>query len=1022
MGIFEDISYGDPALDDELITEAGGFINTIRENVVINKSMYLPKGDPEGKGNIAFLYTHDTDESMRIIKNKTNLVSNNKYKLYYYNMIYKGKIYNKRFNYNLRNERKELYTKISKEAKLTGVRDLGMLGNNVKNLYFDMSKYLDILTSICFKLTPKMYVTEYWKFIKQITGMNINGYDNKFIIVDLKGYKISKKIRENLNNPLFMIYYSLLIRSDLMKDMDVTFYFFNEKKILKITPSNLVRENDLNLLKINMTKMMTGITKKEVVVKATDEKEIEKEEIITTTTTKLTELIDKEETLSTDEQLVKMRMTSPIEKDVSDKVTQNVEKISNKVVDTSNDRIGDKATKEVISDAVTDKVKKEIDADHELLMKMYYSKKRDENQIKSAASTARDKQLREEQKKLEIKGMTFDKLSKINTFDVPIPETDISTSLETTNKNMNTIRFANLDKTYNKDIIKKDIMNAFTSLNNKSIPLFIRKIDVKDSSDELNYKDTYTLSLEDGNRQRHTVKVDIPKFVDDKFLYIGGNKKVIKHQSFFLPVVKVDSNKVEIVTNYSKMTIERMDYGFGVVDRMKKLIKDQPKIQKMFKVGTSNNGDAITTLEYDQYSRMYLKFDNGDTHIIFDQPTALEDAKTKKIKIPEECIYIGTQNGKNLFLNTKTQKTTDDKMVTDVILDSLGDVAKTTLSGIRAGKRLSYTKVKIMKQNMNVGMLLGLWDGLTNLLKRLGIEYELLNNTRNLSLDSDKEVIVFKDCVMVYKQDVVSSLILNGIRAFNTPDYDISAFDEKEPYIDYITKIYGKSIIENALMNFYEFVLDPITIEVLEYLHLPTNIIDLYIHAVNLLADNNFKNSINQNLSRIRCGEIIPAILYERLAKNYVTYRNSDGRKKFSIPQNAVIKEVLSQKTVEDYSTLNPVLEMDMLHAVSTKGFRGVNLDDSYTIEKRAYDNSMIGIIAPNTSPDGSVGISRNLTLEPKIKNIRGIIEDNHESLDKLNDVNLFCPGELSVPMAATIDDPNRLGFSSNGRDVNKLL
>ena len=168
--------------------------------------------------------------------------------------------------------------------------------------------------------------------------------------------------------------------------------------------------------------------------------------------------------------------------------------------------------------------------------------------------------------------------------------------------------------------------------------------------------------------------------------------------------------------------------------------------------------------------------------------------------------------------------------------------------------------------------------------------------------------------------------------------------------------------------------------------------------------------SINQNLSRIRCGEIIPAILYERLSKNYVAYRNSNGKKKFNIPQNCVIKEILAQKTVEDYSTLNPTLEMEMIHAVSTKGFRGVNLDDSYTIEKRGYDNSMIGIIAANTSPDGSVGISRTLTLEPEITNLRGIIKDKHNELDDLNDTNLFSPGELTIPLAATIDDPNRLG------------
>jgi hypothetical protein len=98
---------------------------------------------------------------------------------------------------------------------------------------------------------------------------------------------------------------------------------------------------------------------------------------------------------------------------------------------------------------------------------------------------------------------------------------------------MKHITFQNFEKTYNEKVMTKDITNAILSLNNKSIPMYVREIKTQDSSDELNYKDTYTIYLEDANRQRHTVKVDIPKFLEDKFLYLGGNKKLIKKQYRF---------------------------------------------------------------------------------------------------------------------------------------------------------------------------------------------------------------------------------------------------------------------------------------------------------------------------------------------------------------------------------------------------------------------------------------------------------------------------------------------------------
>ena len=236
--------------------------------------------------------------------------------------------------------------------------------------------------------------------------------------------------------------------------------------------------------------------------------------------------------------------------------------------------------------------------------------------------------------------------------------------------------------------------------------------------------------------------------------------------------------------------------------------------------------------------------------------------------------------------------------------------------------------------------------------------------------------------------------------------------NDQEAYIQYLIKVYGRAAITNALMNQYEFMIDPITLEVLKDLNLPTDIVSLIIYAVSLLADSQYTSEINQNLSRIRSNEIIPAILYERLAKNYILYRNSNGRKKFSVPQDCVIKELLAVKTVEDYSTLNPVLELEMMHGVSSKGFRGVNLEESYTLEKRSYDPSMVGTISPSTSPDGSCGVNRTLTLEPPVTSLRGYVDTKEDDLKSLKDVNLFSPGELSIPLAAHRDDPTRLGHA----------
>ncbi|MDQ9827143.1 hypothetical protein RFZ44_28185, partial [Acinetobacter sp. 163] len=60
-------------------------------------------------------------------------------------------------------------------------------------------------------------------------------------------------------------------------------------------------------------------------------------------------------------------------------------------------------------------------------------------------------------------------------------------------------------------------MNAFTSLSRKSLPVYIIDYTIEDTSDLMNYKNTYTIKLEDANRVRHTIKVDMPKFIDDDY-------------------------------------------------------------------------------------------------------------------------------------------------------------------------------------------------------------------------------------------------------------------------------------------------------------------------------------------------------------------------------------------------------------------------------------------------------------------------------------------------------------------------
>lgn len=86
---------------------------------------------------------------------------------------------------------------------------------------------------------------------------------------------------------------------------------------------------------------------------------------------------------------------------------------------------------------------------------------------------------------------TIEELLKVKPSDIKVKGNDVSSSIKTTNKNMNIVKFANYQKQYYEEVMTSDIAKSIMDLNNKSIPLYVRNVTVNDSSDKLNYKDTY---------------------------------------------------------------------------------------------------------------------------------------------------------------------------------------------------------------------------------------------------------------------------------------------------------------------------------------------------------------------------------------------------------------------------------------------------------------------------------------------------------------------------------------------------
>lgn len=1020
MGIFLSLKHKD--------NKKEGFFMFYPENLpymkMVNKIINLPKGHPVGKGNLIFLFSNDRNDSFRIINDESNLKTMNQYKFYFFNLRYRGKINGKVYNINHIPEKRDMKKEVIENTGLQMFPLLSLdMSNDNRNCFFDMSEYLHIFFSLTEKVVASRKIEMFWKYLKSIINSNAyEKYSNKYILINIDSFKdIKGPLKKTMNNPVFVLYYTMFRDYTLLSDVNIDFILYTGRYVIRINPS-MVEKDSYRKFMLELKKIYKNVSV-DVADSLDDEKIMkdEREELVSSEIKKsfnftgdeaisgtITKLPDKKEEKNTEKETVTANEEKAVNKKIDDAVKASNAKAQMFVTPKS------QSQNQVITKMMKTDVENTIESDPEIIKELYKVSK-SKAVPKSVASSKRDEELRKKQEDLVVNNMTVRELKRINSSHMDIPTKNVSNVMHTTNENMKTVRFSNFNQTYIDKVMPKDITNSILSLSEKSLPLFIRNIKVEDTSNELNYVDTYTIEFEDANRQRSMVKIDIPKFIDGKFMWLGGNKKLIINQNFLLPIVKTGPNTVQIVTNYNKMFVFRDDVKtLDSIEKLQKVVKEDVEFQKCFRVGNAfeKNRGYITTIEYDELSKLFTSYRYKDCVIMFDQSEAEEYAKNHSIDIKQNQMFIGVDKDGPIFIDYDKQTNDFGETIVDLIFRNASDEANEKAKKVKSSKRLMYAKLRTMEKMVPVMILISFWEGFTTVLKKMNASYRLSEKSPK-DLSPTESTLRFKDCYFIYQDNAITSLLLNGMRQMKTENYNFADMDTREPYLDVFKKIYGKVSIANALDNSYEFSIDPITKEVLEDMNLPTNIVDVLIYAVKLLADNQYSLEINEGLSRVRSIEQIPAILYDTLAKNYITYKNSNGRKKFSVPRDAVIKKLLEMKNVEDYSTLNPILELERTHTITAKGWRGINLDDSYTIEKRSYDPSMVGIIGTATSPDGQCGVQRTLTLEPKIKSVRGYVDiTNPKDYNNLKDVNLFSPGELAIPLGATRDDPVRIGHA----------
>ena len=897
-----------------------------------------------------------------------------------------------------------------------------------KNIYVDNHIYNKIFTMSETYNRDKAIDLLYALFDRFINNPNYKGYTKKTVLIPVNEwagdipttslFEFSKSI-----NP-----FSMIVRlfkkpkENLDKLSGMDFIFIGNNSWFKMKMEDLDMKN-LNLFKTNILKIRNN----DIVEDNVPE---DKEDIKTRLISKIEDLTGIE--VNNVSRVQDVDPTVPYKAEIKDQPKLIVAKGvtgADQVIDPT--KI-EKPTEDKINQSVenivdytknAEEAEKEMDNSVDLKELILQAKNDQDDTFKiSATRKARMDDLNDKFLKEKIANSTIAEL--VATEDTPLQSTDLSKNVETIDDEWANLKKPNFEADYN---IDADIVKCLHSLSqNKDVPMSVIDISTEDRSTSEDSIITYTVHLEDSLGKRHTLRFDMPKIINKRFLRLRGNDKIIPGQLINLPIIKTDEDTVQVVSNYNKIFITR--YGQvgkinqstnALIRALTKLkennykleVKDDNDIPIPSKIDLGNNAKISAKYElpaeYVELSKIFNKITTTDGRVYyFNRDELIHKLEEKKVKIESDqgFMVVGiTKDNQSI--------TVPEEGVSSSLINHLG-IHKYAYTFMKPGARMTYSQASILNSKIPLIVVMAYTAGLTGALNAAGIEYNLSEKRPT----NTKNYFRFNDGFLSFNDDYApdAALLVNGLAVINTQEYSLTDIDTKAMWLDVLDDFGGRNRAD-GLDSFANLMMDPITVEVCKTYKLPTDYIEVLAYASSLLTTNKFNRHTDITGNRFRTNERLVHFLYKALATSYGMYlreiKNNRKDAKMTMKQSAVIDMALSDVTTSDLSKLSPLLELESANTVTFKGLSGMNSDRSYSLDKRTYDNTMINKLSMSTGFSATVGINRQATINMGIESTKGYIKSGGE-LDRMSDANTLSITEALTPFGTTRDDPFRTAMT----------
>lgn len=565
------------------------------------------------------------------------------------------------------------------------------------------------------------------------------------------------------------------------------------------------------------------------------------------------------------------------------------------------------------------------------------------------------------------------------------------------------------DKKYIKNVLNKDVIASVSNLERSGV--IIKDYQIEENRSSLGNYEVHKLTLKPIDGKESTVYFRLP-IIDSEGTFIASGIKYKQRKTRTnLVIFKVSPTRVALTTNYGKLFVSRTErkasdpYAY-VNDYIRKSYIDEEGVIKKIVPG-------LKTLNKHNFPNIYQSLASQFNEVTTSSITFILNPRDVVNHIDQNVI--AELSSKKLqfcgYLNDNSILVVDyDNVFHDYThgkpIGTIADILNIEVEKLPK----PFSVMKVLGDDIPLGVCLSYYLGLDGLLAVTGCEYEIVEKNARHPYSKDEVQLRFNDAKLIIKTPKeFQKLLFNGFLFYKDfiKTQNVNDFNLKDIYLNLIETRDSSLIHLKELNLLEELFLDPISIDVLRTMNEPDAFIPLLLRANDMLDDFSHPDVNDPHYARIRGYDRVPGLMYRALAESIREYKIK-GRtsSKIELDPYKVWNYITQDSTVKITEDINPILNVKEAETVTFTGLDGLSKDATPAVVRRYHDND-IGLVSEGTVDSSDVALNIYLSPYAKIKNIRGLV-DKETQAHADNPAKVFSTSALTAPMSE-YDAPTRI-------------